>query len=203
MRRVVLPVRVKFLALILATYADPDGSRVRPGLDVLASVSGQSERSVKRSLAELRGLGLLTVARRGGGRGGQGRTTEHQLTIPVDLLDRVTVLDPDERPQSQATQVASRSSSSTPDEPVDNSNPEATQMAPESEAGDAIERPHSDHPEAIGRPKSTIGRPPGWPTTTHIDHPPTKTMRVETSQGESLPRARAPDHDPQSLPQTA
>ncbi len=91
------------MALILATYADPDGSRVRPGNEILAAVTGESERNVKRRLAALREMGLLTVARRGGGRSGRGKTTEYQLTMPSDLLERCSMLGPDERTLWQAT----------------------------------------------------------------------------------------------------
>lgn len=202
-RRCQVPQPVKLIALMLATYADPDGSRVRPGPVVLAAVTGQSERSVKRHLGDLRKLGLLTVTRRGGGRGGQGRTTEYQLSIPADLLDRVTLLGVNEQPESEATQVARQSEPSTVDEPVDNSDSEATQMARESGDHHEIEGPHSARFEAIEGPNSTIEGPPRWPTTTHIHHPP-QTNHAVTTRGEYLPRARAPNNDPHpSLPRPA
>jgi biotin operon repressor len=119
-RRVVMPPTQKLVALVLASYADRDGSRVRPGNEVLAAVTGQSERSVKRCLSALRDLGLLVVARRGGGRAGAGKATEYQLTIPVDLLDRVTLLAPGERTDSGAVAVAPQSLRSSVDNPVDN-----------------------------------------------------------------------------------
>ncbi|WP_143264230.1 hypothetical protein [Amycolatopsis kentuckyensis] len=89
-RRIPLPQGVKLLALVLATYADADGSRVRPGLDLLVSDTGQSKATVKRGLAQLRDdLGVLELVSRGGGRGGQGKAATYRLAFPHDLLDRV------------------------------------------------------------------------------------------------------------------
>jgi hypothetical protein len=97
-RRVVMTKPIKLLALILSTYADPDGSRIRPGNDVLAAVTGDSEKNVRRILKVLReDFGLVQQVSRGGGRGGKGRAAQYQLTIPTDLLDRVVLLGPGER----------------------------------------------------------------------------------------------------------
>ena len=182
-RRAKMPRAHKFLAFVLATYADPDGSRVRPGNEVLAAVTDQSERSVKRSLAALRSLGFLTVARRGGGRSGTGKATTYQLSIPVDLMEMVELLGPGETPDSGATQVACQTVESPVDRSVDNpvdngfrpNESEATQMS---------------HENDFQGPNFSIEGPPGWPTTnTHL--PTTKDRpSVVTSQGDYRPRGR-------------
>lgn len=99
LRRIVMPWRVKSFALLLSTYADPDGTRVRPGVDILAAVTGKSKSTVQRLLKELRDdYGLIEQISRGGGRGGRGKVTSYRLAVPTDLLDRVEMLLPGDRP---------------------------------------------------------------------------------------------------------
>jgi hypothetical protein len=162
-RRVRMPAKVKLLAMVLASYADQDGSRVRPGLDRLAGVTGQGERTIQRHLAELRGaFGLIEEVSRGGGRGRTARAAEYRLVVPDDLLDRAVLLGTDERPSrnghrvdSDATQVARQLDGSdtdrdatyvarqSPDMPVDNSEWNATHMASGNGEPDPIETPKS------------------------------------------------------------
>jgi hypothetical protein len=121
-RRIVMPHPVKFVALVLATYADPDGSRVRPGNPVLADVTGMSVATIKRYLSRLRRMQLIALARRGGGRGGKGAASEYQLTIPADLLDTMILLSPGERLDSGLTWMSPQSAHDNGGQPVDNSN---------------------------------------------------------------------------------
>lgn len=97
-RRVRLGHPAKAVALAMATYADPDGSRVRPGVARLAAVTELSERSVYSALKKLRSLGLVDCLSRGGHRGEGKEASVYQLAIPVDLMERVELLDPNERP---------------------------------------------------------------------------------------------------------
>lgn len=94
-RRLGLPMRLKLVALTLATYADKDGSRVRPGVNALAAVTGQGESTVRRLLAALRESGLIEQVSRGGGRAGHGKATEYRLTLPADV-DGLVLLPPSE-----------------------------------------------------------------------------------------------------------
>ncbi|ORL01796.1 hypothetical protein A6F55_19075 [Prescottella equi] len=96
-RRVEIPSGVKFLALMLATYADPDGSRVHPGVERLARVMGVSEPTVKRSMAVLRSYGLIVLVKQGNRWANQA--DDYQLTVPSDLLD-LPMLDPNESAES-------------------------------------------------------------------------------------------------------
>jgi len=203
LRRIPMAPQAKLVALVLSTYADPDGSRVRPGQGALASVSGFGERTVRRLVHQLRDEHrLIEQTMRGGGRGGRGRTTEYRLTVPVDLLDRVQLLAPADHPTvSPATQTAGQSEESpaplvaaqSEPSPVDNSESPAIQVAAQSDAH-PVDRPDSPATQVShennfqGPPGDTsqrltgqtgpIDRPPGWPTTTHIpttkdDQPPT------------------------------
>jgi hypothetical protein len=132
LRRTVLPLRVKFLAFVLASYADADGSNVRPGIERLADVTGLGTATVKRSLKALRDeYGLLEQVRRGGGRGGTGAAAAYRLTIPEDLFDRVELLSPSERRIETTDHPGDPSID--PSTPVDNSESGITQVIPQSE----------------------------------------------------------------------
>lgn len=170
-RRIVMPERVKLLALLLATFADGDGSRVRPGLDQVAAMVGRSKATVKRNMAVLRNeFWLLEEVTRGGGRYGKGRASEYRLVIPEDLFDRAVLLSPDgEAPLTGLTQVSPQEfttglalvSSHNGSHPVDNSETGLTQMSPQSMASEFYEgsktggpnsmRAHSEHIEGSPR----------------------------------------------------
>lgn len=87
----------KLLAFALATYADMNGSRVRPGVGRLSRVAGVTDRTVKRALATLRELGLIERVKQGNR--WAGHADEYRLTIPTNLLD-LPMLDPDENDKS-------------------------------------------------------------------------------------------------------
>lgn len=75
--------RMVHTALALATYADPDGSRVRPGVELLADDCRCSVATVRRALKVLESFGLLHKVTRGGGwTAAGGLATEWQLVWP-------------------------------------------------------------------------------------------------------------------------
>lgn len=101
-RRCQIPGPVKLVAFVLAQYANADGSNIHPGTRVIAAVCGIPARTVERYLATLRNLGLVEKVANGGGR--NALAAKYRLTIPADLMDRVPMLDPDER--TPATRMA-------------------------------------------------------------------------------------------------
>lgn len=191
-RRILLPKPVKLAALILATYADPDGSRVRPGMDTLAAVTGDSERNARRMVDRLVSLQLVTLVRRGGGRGGKGSASEYRLTIPSDYLDRFDTLGPDDRPD---TQMSGHSEVEAVDNPGDNTESPDTQMSAQSDVDSANDRTSNTVTKRMtGHFQRMTGHPdvrlPPTSPTTHRPRP------VVTTQGESRPRARPPARQP-------
>lgn len=122
-RRVQLGRTTKFVALTLATYADADGSRVRPGEARLAAVTELTERAVRNSLKTLRELGLIERVYKGGRHGTYGVATVYRLTIPTNLLDRVELLDAEEEAGRTALPTGTR----VPVELAPNRNGEAAQ----------------------------------------------------------------------------
>jgi DNA-binding transcriptional ArsR family regulator len=97
-KRARLGTPAKAVALAMATYADLDGTKVRPGVVRLAAVTELSERSVYSALKKLTNLGLIECVFRGGHRGESGMASVYRLTIPADLLERVEMLPPSEKP---------------------------------------------------------------------------------------------------------
>jgi hypothetical protein len=165
-RRARLPEPLMCTALLLATYADPDGSRVRPGSDVLCAVTGRGERTVRRRVTWLLHNGLIAVVHRGGGRG--RRTTVYRLTVPADLLERFELLPPSERPPlSPATQVTGELPLSPVDEPVDNSVSPANRVTGETNGHAVFHRPPDDTSGDFHRPSRALS-----PATLHGRLPP-------------------------------
>ncbi|MHA7284834.1 helix-turn-helix domain-containing protein [Arthrobacter sp. MDT3-44] len=105
-RLIVKPPSIKMVGLLMATYANKDGSSVRPGQARLAAVMGASISTVDRGQRELERLGFLELVRRGHslGRGSQrGYASEYRLTLPSDLIERIPMLDPDEKHPAPVT----------------------------------------------------------------------------------------------------
>jgi len=207
-RRIRMPKPVKLLAFVLSTYADADGSRVRPGQDALAAVTDDTDRNVRRLLKVLKDdLRLIEQTSRGGGRGGSKRTTVYRLTLPTDLLDRVELLSPvDEPTDSPDAQMSGQTSPQPVDNPVSpdtqtsgqspspvdtTTNPPDIQMSPENDfhrTSNSVTEPLTGHPEPIDRT-------PGCPTTTHV---PTTKDQPPPALPTQPPVAREPrnDHEP-------
>ncbi|UKJ63503.1 helix-turn-helix domain-containing protein [Cellulosimicrobium cellulans] len=74
----------KLVALVMATYASKDGTRVRPGVEVLAASSSLTRSSVQRHLAVLRSLGYVDRVRAGDRR--RGRADEYRLTLSHEAM---------------------------------------------------------------------------------------------------------------------
>ncbi|SEC95156.1 hypothetical protein SAMN04489727_5729 [Amycolatopsis tolypomycina] len=84
----------KLVAFTLRTFANPDGTRVRPGIARLAVLCELSYASVKRARQELVRVGLLELVRRGNRR--KGHTDEYRLIIADDVIERLKWLSPSE-----------------------------------------------------------------------------------------------------------
>ncbi len=89
MRRSRLARTTKYVALLLATYASPDGSNIYPGVARLAIQSGYAYKTVQVELQRLRAVGLIQAMPRRGMR--RGWSTRYRLILSADLLDKVDV----------------------------------------------------------------------------------------------------------------
>lgn len=95
-RRARLGPSTKAVAMMLANYADSDGSRVFPGIGRLVVECELGYKTVQRALQTLRAAGLIERTRHGGGRGRGRRADEYRLIIGPDLLEHIKVLSPSE-----------------------------------------------------------------------------------------------------------
>ncbi|GAB3437382.1 hypothetical protein [Actinophytocola sediminis] len=201
--RIAMPDLHQRLSLILAVFADADGTRVRPGNEILASVTRKTTRTVIRALNDLREWQLIAPVSRGGGRGGKGRTTEYRLTCPTDLLERFELLTPNLRPApksgdaqtSPQTVTSSVDNQSTtvdnPAETVDNSSTRnANEVTPVS-------------PETANEVTNPANEVTPRCRTTNQDHQPPKATRpdVVATRGDSRPRVQT--RDPPTRPISA
>ncbi len=91
LRRTRLGRTAKAVGLMLATYADSDGTRVYPGIARLAVECELTYNVVQTALAKLRDGGLIELVRKATRR---GDSDEYRLIIAIDLIERVDVLSP-------------------------------------------------------------------------------------------------------------
>lgn len=87
-RRARLGPTQKVVAMMLANYADADGSRVYPGIARLVFECELTYSTIKTALRELRRVGLIEKV------GRRGDADEYRLILHEDLLERVTVPTP-------------------------------------------------------------------------------------------------------------
>ncbi len=73
-----LPTRARHVAMVMALYADSDGTNIYPGVDRLRRDTWMSRATVMRAIAVLRDEGVLEVTRPGGGR---GKPTIYRLVL--------------------------------------------------------------------------------------------------------------------------
>lgn len=100
-KRLRLTPKDKYMALMVATYGNADGSEVRPGVDELVLAACVSKATVKRQLATLRELGLLDLVSRANRYAGLADV--YQLTVPANVLE-LPQLGPDMGRQNRAQQ---------------------------------------------------------------------------------------------------
>lgn len=74
--------RTKFVALMLATYADRDGDNAHPGVDRLAADCEADERTIRRHLTRLLELGLIERTFSGSQAGRRRLADCYRLTLP-------------------------------------------------------------------------------------------------------------------------
>lgn len=101
-RRSNLTTLTKGFAFILASYSGSEGEDVFPGNERLSRVTSMADSTVRKHLKTLRDAGLITrvtAANRS-----RGLADEYRLTVPseVEKLRELLVLDPHERPYTQA-----------------------------------------------------------------------------------------------------
>lgn len=92
--RLKMPAGRKAVAVMLASFADVDGSNVRPAMAKLGAMAGLSEGKARAHVQALEALGWVVTKIPGGGR---HNPTVYRLTRPADISTVVFALDPDMR----------------------------------------------------------------------------------------------------------
>lgn len=188
-RRLIIPAPVKGTALLLATYADADGSRIFPGIARLIRVSGKSDRQVRRDIQWLTEHGLLLTVFHGNRHAGQCKV--YRLTVPQDVTERLPMVDPNELmpvPLMRAGQCAQ-----PVDNPVDNP-PQTPETGPQPRHADACLSVIPDmsigHMEHVYRSSMTAHQPIYQPLPTqsaHLEKVSCSSARVTTRDTADLP----------------
>lgn len=94
LRRARIPRTAKLVGLMLATYANSDGSSIYPGIAQVSVAASIDYKTARRAVAVLVKAGLIEKVR--GHAGVRGRSDEYRLILAEDVLERVRVLDPTE-----------------------------------------------------------------------------------------------------------
>lgn len=79
------PAMMKLVGLLMATYADPDGSSVRPGSARLQSHTGCKPEAIRRAIRALEEFGLLVCV----SPGRPGWNAVYWLSLPADLSEEL------------------------------------------------------------------------------------------------------------------
>jgi DNA-binding transcriptional ArsR family regulator len=91
-RRARIGSKYKLAALIVSSYADPDGTGIHCGIARLATDLDASYSTARRYLAWLRQVGLIELVREGNHR--RKRSDEYRLILGPNVMEHVEVLDP-------------------------------------------------------------------------------------------------------------
>lgn len=107
-RRARMTDRQKLSALVVSSYADPDGTGIHCGVTRLAVDLGASYRTAQRYLSWLREVGLIELVREGNRR--KRLSDEYRLILGPDVLEHLEVLDPGSYDDARTELRAARSS---------------------------------------------------------------------------------------------
>ena len=115
-----LPWPTKSFGLLLATFAASDGTRIHPGEEHLARVTGLTDRSVRSHLSALRETYyLIERTDRGSLSSRRDHSDVYRLVMPNDVMTRVGMV-PTEQARKPAESPAGQQER-LPIDPVDNS----------------------------------------------------------------------------------
>lgn len=86
MRRIKAPQSsIQHVALTMATFADPDGTRVFPGVKLLVMITRYTKATVSRAVKWLREAGFILLVKRGNRHAEE--SDEYRLSTPWNILE--------------------------------------------------------------------------------------------------------------------
>ncbi|WP_027934553.1 helix-turn-helix domain-containing protein [Amycolatopsis thermoflava] len=201
-----LPPTTKLVAFTLRTHADPDGTRVRPGLARLCVLTELSYATVRRARRQLVDVGLLALHKRGNRR--LGKADEYRLILAEDVLERVEWLNPSQideaaeaiaaaRAEAEAARRAKKQGSPSTPKPSDQDshttpgNPDqGSEATPDGSdqgspaSGKTAIRAHRKPPSGVASepPPNQVTKPQNRPAPTHLPAQP-QTAREKCPHG--------------------
>lgn len=200
-RRVRMPVTTRCVAFLLASYGNPDGTRIRPGRERLARVADVNPKTISRSITVLRSMGLIALVSAGSGSSHHQVAAEYMLTLPPNVLDELPMLDPSETDVEQGTRMSLAA-------PVDNRGAGDTGVPGSEGSMGHLTPEHGTSGGEQGTPESGAGdiamstyqtRPePVTPDSDHASVPQLSTSRPATGpadETESPVAEKCPDCD--------
>lgn len=203
-RRIRLGRTVKEVAIMLATYADPDGSRVHPGVARLSYECELSYTSVKSALRALRKYGLIVKV------GKKGDADDYHLILHEDLLERVDVPTPSQadaeihriRMAWKGTYSPGLRSTRTPAETDEiDEEEDLRSTAPTAESPDVEESAVNG---STRKPESAVNGSNSLrstaPTATYQEEPLTEKYHSGEDQSTDVAVSRASSHEPPISP---
>jgi DNA-binding transcriptional ArsR family regulator len=175
-RRARLGPSVKLVACLLADYASPDGTSIRPGNPRLVAVSELSDKTVRTALSKLRDMGLIERTFAGSRMGRRGLADEYRLTFPIDVgaIGEMLAVEEIEMEQHGTPVVSTGDQHETPvtstDDAVENPVDNSAHTAPP-DPGTPVNRDGT--PVTDDRNTGTGYRPPNQaPNHLHLPTPP-------------------------------
>lgn len=160
----------KLAALVLASYANADGTKIHCSAARLAVDAEIGYATARRYIARLRTIGLLELVARGNRR--RGRADEYRLIIDPHVTEHLEIPDPDQYKArvgaikaTERSRAASRYRRRRDDDP-----------GPESPLAEESGKPPVDNP---GSPPAQVSGEPGF--SAHHDHVSPLTTPAPTS----------------------
>lgn len=153
--------RPHHVALVLATYADADGTNVRPKVKTVARDARMPESTTRAHLKTLRDLGWLRRVKRGSFGGTADAADVHELTVPVGAAVGRSPADPDD-----IVPPPTRERSSEPAVPRQRSTSAHQPAVPPTTTADEPALPTPDHRSPVSAPPLASER-----TTAHQPAP--------------------------------
>lgn len=191
-RRCRLGRTTKAVAFALATYADSNGRRIFPGVAGLAVACEVTYNVAQESLSALRDAGLIERITYGTRR--MGKADEYRLILHPDVLERITVLDPNQVEKEVERLMVRRRGGRDPKPRL---HPTACGAEPPSDEGFA---PHGDVPTEGFAPHGVdVLHPTPLPPTLHYLSTST-TLHCGNDLRATVTRVRARGPNRNSIP---
>lgn len=197
---------IKVVALMLASYAKANGTKVFPGIARVAVECELGYSTVRRAIGTLEKAGLIEQVKAGNSR--RSQAAEYRLIFHPDLLERVEVLNPNQhaaaiRDLNERNTAAGRARQRRQSEDTISAQMESANGPVESASVSAPERALKPAISAQMDPRLALAIKSAQPPVNNLPAPPAEPPTVDTSAVNVTPGARevADNNDPSTRQQ--